>query len=231
LAIADARRQMDSVRELELAWIFRTLHHVVAGLQQLHGNDIAHQDVKPSNVLVFRESEGRKLADLGRAWCAGHNPPHNNYVVAGDKTYAPPELLYGFVPPDERSRRFGCDVYHLGSMVVFFFARFGMTSLLISELHPDFWPGRWTGTYQQLLPHLQDAFAKVLMKFRDTVDTKFQAEVTEIVRQLCSPDPGFRGHPKNRSRFGNQYSLERYVAQFDRLAFQAACQPWAVTHG
>jgi serine/threonine protein kinase len=222
LAIADARRQMDSVRSIELAWIFRTLHHIATGLQQLHGLNIAHQDVKPSNVLVFEEDQGRKLADLGRAWCAGHNPPHNGYIVAGDRTYAPPELLYGFLPSDERSRRFGCDLYHLGSMVVYFFTRFGMTSLLIAELHPDFTPGAWTGTYQQLLPSLQDAFGKVLVRLRGMIDPRFQSEVTEVVKELCSPDPDFRGHPKNRSRIGNQYSLERYVAQFDRLAFDAA---------
>lgn len=222
LAIADARRQMDCVHRIELAWIFRTLHHIATGLRQLHGEGIAHQDVKPSNVLVFTELEGRKLADLGRAWCPTHKPPHNDYMVAGDKTYAPPELLYGFVPTEERARRFGCDVYHIGSMVVYFFTRFGATSLLISELHPDFRPGHWAGTYQQLLPYLQDAFAKVLMRLRPTIDRKFQDEVVTIVQELCSPDPTYRGHPKDRSRFGNSYSLERYVTQFDRLATQAA---------
>jgi len=223
LALADARRQMDSVRSVELAWIFRTLHHIATGLHQLHSQRIAHQDLKPSNVLVFSEAEGQKLADLGRAWCAGHNPPHNNLVVAGDKTYAPPELLYGFVPSDEHARRFGCDVYHLGSMATYFFTRCGATSLLISELQPQFRPSQWTGTFQQVLPHLQDAFAKVLIKFHDAVDQRFQAELTAVTRDLCSPDPMLRGHPKNRASLASQYSLERYITQFNRLAFQAGC--------
>ena len=128
------------------------------------------------------------------------------------------------MPPDERARRFGCDVYHLGSMVVYFFTRFGATSMLISELHPQFrpGPGGWTGTYQQVLPQLQDAFAKVLLKVRTAVDSRFRAELTEVVRELCSPDPTLRGHPRNRGRFADQYSLERYVTQFDRLAVEAA---------
>jgi serine/threonine protein kinase len=223
LAEADARRQMDSVQAVELTWILRTLHHIATGLRQLHGQQIAHQDVKPSNVLVFSEGIGRKLADLGRAWGPAHNPPpHNAYVVAGDKTYAPPELLYGFVPPDEASRRFGCDVYHLGSMVTYFFTGFGITSLLLSELHPDFRPPSWPGTFKQVLPHLQDAFVKVLMKVRATIDIRFRDELTAVVKELCSPNPDDRGHPKNRSRFVDQYSLERYISQFDRLAFQAA---------
>jgi serine/threonine protein kinase len=221
LADADARHQMDSVRKVELAWIFRTLHHIATGLRQLHLQEIAHQDLKPSNVLVFKEAEGRKLADLGRAWRAGENPPHNSFVVAGDKTYAPPELLYGFVPSSERARRFGCDLYHLGSMVMYFFSGIGTTGAMVSMLHPQFWPGHWTGTFDQVLPYLQDAFGKVLGDFSAAVDTPFQEELTQTLKHLCSPDPAMRGHPKNRGRLVDQYSLERYISQFDRLAVRA----------
>jgi hypothetical protein len=92
----------------------------------------------------------------------------------------------------------------------------------VAELHPDFRPGLWTGTYQQVLPHLQDAFAKVLVRFSASVHPQFSSELTSVVRELCSPDPAFRGHPRNRARIANQYSLERYITQFDRLAVQAA---------
>lgn len=216
---------MDTVQAIELAWIFRTLHHIATGLNQLHRHDIAHQDLKPSNVLVFREEVGRKLADLGRAWSLGRNPPHNNYDFAGDRTYAPPELLYGFVPSDDRPRRLGCDTYHLGSMVTYFFLGAGATSLLISELHPQFWPGQWTGSYQQVLPYLHEAFARVLLKLSASLNGRFSAELTGIARELCSPDPMLRGHPRNRVNLANQFSLERYVSQFDRLAFQATYHP------
>lgn len=55
----------------------------------LHGLDIAHQDLKPSNVLP----------------------------IAGDPTYAPPELLYNYVPADWNVRRYACDVYLLGANI------------------------------------------------------------------------------------------------------------------
>ena len=63
----------------------RTLHHIAVGLQQLHGEGIAHQDLKPSNVLFF-ETFGAKLADLG---CADtlKNPassPHGHWGITGD---------------------------------------------------------------------------------------------------------------------------------------------------
>jgi len=91
LAQCDVRRQMDSARRLELAWSLRALHHIATGLHQLHRQGIAHQDLKPSNVLVF-QSDVNKIGDLGRAACRGLEPPHHDYSCAGDLTYAPPRV-------------------------------------------------------------------------------------------------------------------------------------------
>jgi len=41
---------MDTAQDLELTWIFRTLHNIATGLKQLHGQEIAHQDLKPSSL-------------------------------------------------------------------------------------------------------------------------------------------------------------------------------------
>jgi serine/threonine protein kinase len=62
----DSRAVVDASHQLDVAWSLRTLHHAAVGLQQLHATGIAHQDVKPSNVLIFHEA-GSKLADLGRS--------------------------------------------------------------------------------------------------------------------------------------------------------------------
>ena len=35
--------------------------------------------------------------------------PHDELDCAGDQTYAPPELLYGYIPQDWRVRRLGCE--------------------------------------------------------------------------------------------------------------------------
>ena len=71
LAAGDLRSFVKADTMLQSAWTLRTLHQAAAALMQLHSSGIAHQDVKPSNVLVFDELQSTdtnsKLADLGRA--------------------------------------------------------------------------------------------------------------------------------------------------------------------
>jgi serine/threonine protein kinase len=219
----DARIHLDLVPNVDMAWRFRALHHVATGLQQLHSQGIAHQDIKPSNVLVFNVGES-KIADLGRAAYRGHDAPHDNFLVAGDSTYAPPELLYGHVDPDWVTRRCGCDAFLLGSLVLFFMTKASMTPAILAKLHPAHHPSAWGGGFQSILPYVRDAFEKVLVDFRkemNQLNPAFSDELTIIVRQLCEPDPKLRGHPLTRSSLGNQFSVERYVSRFDLLARHA----------
>ena len=53
LAEGDIRSQSVRADRLDLAWALRSLHHIAVGLHQLHGIGVAHQDTKPSNVLLF----------------------------------------------------------------------------------------------------------------------------------------------------------------------------------
>lgn len=221
LADGDARAQADEAERYELVWFLRALHHVATGLFQLHREGIAHQDVKPSNVLAFEDGKISKVADLGRAAYRGHFAPHEDYTVAGDYAYAPPELLYGYADPDWPPRRLGCDTYLMGSMVVFFTVGVGMTTLIRSELREAQSWGVWTGTYAEVLPYLRDAFERAVRIFEAAVDPKVKRELTTAVRELCDPDPRHRGHPLNRTSRGNQYSLERYVSLFNLLARKA----------
>ncbi len=93
------RGHMDLSATLDLAWTMRMLHHVAVGLQQLHGVGIAHQDLKPSNVLVFSDFIS-KLADLGRSAHADYEPPHDSFITPAALTCTNPELRYGFVDPN-----------------------------------------------------------------------------------------------------------------------------------
>ena len=45
-----------------------TMASTAAALRQLHAAQMAHQDLKPSNVLVFKAEGMSKLGDMGRAW-------------------------------------------------------------------------------------------------------------------------------------------------------------------
>src|SRR5205823_2049082 len=65
-----------------------SLHHIATGLYQLHSAEVAHQDLKPSNILVF-EGSTSKIADLGCASVKGVASPRDSAAFAGDRTYAP----------------------------------------------------------------------------------------------------------------------------------------------
>ncbi len=220
LADGDVRQHVVSANKIELAWRLRVLHQIATGLKQLHSQSIAHQDLKPSNVLLFG-SEDSKLADLGRAAVKGYNAPHEALTIAGDRSYAPPELLYHRPPPDWDRRRLACDAYLLGSMVVYFFTGHGMTQLLVGSLSHGHRPFVWAGSFDEVMPYIREAFAHVLDAFGTGLSESVRTPLVTIVRELCEPEPARRGHPKNLASPPNQYSLERYVTQFDLLARKA----------
>ncbi len=222
----DIRSFIDDWKQaFETAWALRTVHQVAAALQQLHYVEIAHQDIKPSNVLIF-ENNNSKLADLGRAFDRHSTSPHDESVCAGDLAYAPPELLYGYVPQDWRIRRLGCDLYLLGSLVVFFCTGVSMTHLLLNRLDEQHFYTNWGGNYKEVLPYLQSAFAQIIRELQEKIHSNFTDDITEMIKQLCNPDPDRRGNPKNIRYSGNQYSIERYVSIFDRIAKKAE---WSLT--
>jgi eukaryotic-like serine/threonine-protein kinase len=221
LAEGDIRAHLDAQTILDVVFAMKTLHHVATGLQQLHGANIAHQDLKPSNVLVY-SAVGSKICDLGRAWDRDMPSDCDTLAVAGDRTYAPPEMLYGEPPGDVRARRYGCDMYHLGSLTVFLFTRVHTNALIIDNLHPTHRPALWGGSYADVLPYVQAAFDAALVTFRSHVPIFLQQDLHQIVTELCEPDIRRRGHPKNR--WSNQFGLERYISRFNRLAYAARLQ-------
>ena len=220
LAQGDIRAHLDVQATLDAVFALRTLHHVATALKQLHSADIAHQDLKPSNVLVFPGDLGSKVADLGRAWSKHMTAPHDNFGVAGDRGYAPPETLYGDIPVDAGMRRFGCDMYHLGSLAVFFFTRVHMNAMFLDFMHPDHRPVSWAGSFTDVLPHVYTAFDLSIEKFAQEVPATVRNDMTEILAQLCEPNPALRGHPRNRCNGDSRFSLERYIARFDLLAYR-----------
>lgn len=225
LADGDARRQADETKKYDGAWALRTLHDVTVGLRQLHRELIAHQDLKPSNVLVFGKQE-TKLGDLGRASTQHVQAPHEDAQIAGDHTYAPPEALYRSISSDWVARRIGCDQYLLGSLICSFFLGSAITPLVQERLNPDHKVANWGGDYDEVLPYLRQATDDVILSLQAQLPVrlgkKMHAEIISCVRQLCDPDCGLRGHPADRRGGRNSRSLERYVSVFDRLSREAA---------
>lgn len=222
LADGDIRSHLTKTTESSLAWKLRSLHHMATGLMQLHGKGVAHQDVKPSNILVFGEQVS-KVGDLGRAARKGFSPPHEEYSCAGDMSYAPPERLYEFDDGEWISRRVGCDCYLLGSMIVFLFCGVSFSHLLFHHLHDEHHWQMWDGSFEAVLPYIREAFNKAVAEFSHSLaNEKLREQLIILVRDLCDPDPRIRGDKINRGRGGNPFSLERYVTRFDLLASRAA---------
>lgn len=235
LAEHDVRTFIKFSSKFDLAWSLRSLHHVATGLKQLHSAKIAHQDLKPSNVMVF-ENTVSKIGDLGRSAYQGRIAPHEDNFRPGDLNYAAPESLYDHADPDWTRRRFGYDAYHLGSMVVYFFTGLSMTQLLMMHLKPAHRPrvlgGLWTGSFDEVLPYVRRSFGIVLDKFSQEVERvrpKLREDLTNIVGYLCDPDPSYRGHPSNR-RAGYPFAMERFVERFNLLARRAEVDLMAKGH-
>jgi serine/threonine protein kinase len=225
LAQYDVRRALDVEADLEATLRLRALHNVAAGLRQLHQAHIAHQDVKPSNVLILRNGLGErssKLGDLGRATDAGRPALHDVYAIAGDRQYAPPEQLYGAVPVEFGPRRLACDIYQLGGLTTFMFTGATMNSLLSAELHPSHSWLAWSGTYSEVLPYVRDAFGRILEKIRASIGSAVAGDVTDLIRHLCEPEPTCRGYAVSKIGGGNPYALQKVVSRFDLLARRAS---------
>lgn len=216
----DSRAFLDTVQQCDTAWILRTLHHTSVGLQQLHAERIAHQDVKPSNVLMFG-TLGSKLADLGRSSYRGSPGPFDGHDFPGDLNYAPPEVLYGQISREWTERRLASDMYQLGSLAMFFFTRSGTTTALLAELDRCHAPQNWAASYKLALPHVQQAFVQSIDRLETMTPSSIRHEISRIIGELCNPDPSRRGHPRNRIGHSNKYGLERYVSRFDLLAQRA----------
>ncbi|WP_230646759.1 serine/threonine-protein kinase [Bradyrhizobium sp. Leaf401] len=215
LAESDVRKQVDLKNRLDCLISLSILNDVTLGMMQLHREAIAHQDLKPSNVLTYGDA-GCRVGDFGRSSRRGYHVWMDALGVAGDRTYAPPEQLYSNLHADFVIRRIGCDLYLLGNLAAFLFSGINVTAALFSRLDAAFHPNNWSGTYDQVLPHFQHAFSQVLADLETVVDPLVRTEISTIVRELCNPDLAKRGHRKGIGS-ANQYSLERYKSYTDLL--------------
>jgi len=222
LADKSAREHIVLTPKIENSWFMRSIHNVAVGISQLHNSGIAHQDIKPSNVLIFEKKQLTKIADLGRAESQAAASVYINEEIAGDQAYAPPELLYYHVDPDWNVRRKATDLYHLGSLLVFYYQKVHMTALL-AEYLPSIWHWKnWQGDYSLVLPYLNEAFEAALESIECEIlktvgDAKYSKQIIGIISHLCNPDPKRRGHPSNRMIPINKYSLEKHISLLNKL--------------
>lgn len=220
IADGDIRDFLNFSNIFDIAWALRSLHHVSIGIQQMHQKNIAHQDLKPSNVLLFNNRKVTKIGDVGSASELGVETLHEDDDIAGDPTYAPIEQKYGYHHSDWRIRRFGCDMYLFGNLIVFIFAKVNITAGIIYYLHRQHRPG-FGSDYLTVLPYIRSAFNKFIVDIEKQIPDTIKTEIIEVVRQLCDPDPSLRGHPLEKYIYNDQFLMTRYISLFNKLATEA----------
>ncbi len=228
LADGDIRETVDASKAATNQWRFYVLHQAASALLQLHGQDIAHQDLKPSNVLRFNEEGGSaatkiKLGDLGRSSRLGVLSPHETLVCPGDLNYAPFEQRYGYTHADWRKRRVSSDVFHLGCLTVFAFTNISFPGYVMDMHLPDaYHPRNWGNPYPDVQPHVVAAAVSALDAIKPDFPEEFRDDLVSIVLDLCHPDPEQRGRMGvGLKPVTDRFWLQPFVTRFDALEKRA----------
>jgi eukaryotic-like serine/threonine-protein kinase len=221
LADGDIRNSIDVSTSVSNQWRFFVLRQTTLALLQLHSRSIAHQDLKPSNVLKFG-ADKLKLGDLGRASMRGRPAPHDELSRPGALNYAPFEQRYDFRPSDWIERRLTADVFHLGCLTVFAFTNVCFPEFVMQRVAEPYLPGNWGEPYAEVMPHIQSAAIEALSKLSEDFPEPFRDELVQIVLDLCHPDPVLRARTglKNKTSVGLLW-LQRYASRFDALEKRA----------
>ena len=232
-ARGDIRKVLDFSRKIDMAAKLKTLstrleslHDAAVGVSQLHNNSVSHQDLKPSNIMVF--NKGSKIGDLGRSLCLSPDVkcPFILDSFNGDWTYAPPEAFFGYLLPDVKLRLYQMDNYMLGGLVFFYITGVSINARLNAHLTIPIREMKVQGMhFEEALVDLQNAFHEVLIEFKqeDLLIDEIKEGLVRIVSYLCNPDPNKRGHPKTSSslEISSKYSLERTIQELDVLQKKA----------
>ena len=121
-------------KKLDMTWKLGSIHGFLVGLSQLHQSKIVHQDIKPSNILIFGNNVS-KLSDLGNATKFDKKSPMwDKDGHCGDWSYAPIELLYGYCSPQWNTRRLGADLFMAGGIITYLITDSNFLTLLVANL-------------------------------------------------------------------------------------------------
>lgn len=205
---------------IDIAWRLGVIHGLLVGLSQLHQENIAHQDIKPSNILLFGH-EVSKLSDLGNATKFDKRSPlWDREGHCGDMTYSPIELFYHYCSPNWDARRLGADLFMAGGIITFLFTDSNFLTLLAANLPDVYKPYNFGGTFEDVKPHLMKAYYKTIDEIKGRIPIPVRSQLIDIIQKLTHPVPELRGIPKG-AKFSSslpQYSLRRYISIIDRLA-------------
>lgn len=205
-----------------LAWKLNAFHGALVGLSQLHSAKIVHQDLKPSNILIFGKNYS-KISDLGSATKFDNPSNWARDKHAGDMRYAPVELLYGYFSPDWDTRRYGTDLFMMGGILSFMLTGSNFLGLMLYKLPDNKQHYNFGGKFEEVKPYLMKAYFETLAEIEDEIPQKIRKDLIMVLSELSHPVPEERGNPKKLQRVHRRYSLQRYISIADRLA---KCITW-----
>lgn len=200
----------------DLAWKLKAYHGALVGLSQLHQQRIAHQDIKPSNILIFGDNVS-KISDLGSATQFGNESNFAGPDHQGDLRYVPIELLYGYFSSEWDIRRFAADLYMMGGLLTYLITGSNFLSLMCQKIPTQHSHKNRGCTYAGALPYIYNAYFDTLREIEAILPVKIKKELIEIIAELSHPEPEVRGNPRGLRIVHRQFSLERYISVIDRL--------------
>lgn len=220
LADSDLRQKYLAESREEWQPFFKAIHHICIAAEQLHRAGIAHQDIKPSNVLHFPENQS-KLADLGRVTDKAGTSPFNSLLFSGDVRYAPIEILYR-VGAKEFSDRYLADMWAIGSLIYQTLMGSSVSHILKVESQ-KITENVLNLTYSDALPVLYSAFCTMMDRFEEVCAEKFGEDIGKklsvIVSEMCHPDFEKRGGPKS-SLSAYRPGVRRYTGKMSGVVRQ-----------
>lgn len=229
-AVGDIRSSARDYRKTGISWVPRVVHNMALATSQLHRKNISHNDIKPSNLLVF-DAAIQKLSDLGRATCADHNGPWDKLKEAGDCNYSAPEAwgyfydtpIFGTRVEHTYRKRF--DLYMLGSLIYFLLTEQSLNTVMAVYRRPEYGPSNWTGDFASILPYLQDVHGQAMTQMDQEVLSTYGeggydhlSEILQVVRYLTNVDPDLRGDPRNNRAGLQNYDLQRLISRTDVMS-------------
>lgn len=206
------------------SWNLKVISDVSEAITQLHKGGIAHQDVKPSNIIKENSSDNMKIGDLGRVVRKDQAGPFDGWAWPGDRRYWPPEGWYQYRLPDWNDAREAMDAYMLGSLIFFLYTGVSLQSQVSQYIPEKFWPGNWQGGFDStLIPVLIDAHYQCINRhLRPAFDESIADTMVEVTIALVHPDPRVRGDKRARATTGRPVGIDRIHQKIRAAALTCA---------
>lgn len=217
--------ESDLVRQ-EWDWTERLAHwrSCILGIHEMHLKRVVHRDLKSSNCLLFLKNRDApcKVSDLGRARdlnALAHLPAQNYIIGRGDLRFAPPELLWLRGKPDDDDAHRAADLYALGSLLFELATGQGITAAALPvppEVMKMAVADRQAGVTRDLAS-LRPRYEIPLAHFYEACPPAIRNEASDLVRQLCDPDPDARGMRVGGRRVTSGAGLDWLLRKADIL--------------